>query len=319
MRRLLRILTAAAVGSSFLAPAILHADDDPAPLVRAARYRVQRTLDPARSGPVEARLGGDGHLWVKPRVNGKDIGWFMLDTGKTGMSIDPDVARKLGLDPIGETELYGVGGTAKGELFRLASFDLGPFHAVDLDVENMPPMLMPTSSSLEERPVGVVGSYVLRDLVSVLDLANSRVSLFAPAAYRGSEVEWVPTRMRPDVPAVEVKVTGKSTWLLLDTGMPGAISLFHPDDAAKLKLAPVVGGPKIMAMGSDGRALDLRMMTAATVEFAGETRKDVRITVPAEPMAPARPALQGLLGSKMLAGRTIVIDGPRRRVGILKI
>jgi len=68
--------------------------DDPEPLARAARYPLHGTVDPTRSGPIETRRGPSGHLWVKPLVNGKDVGWFMFDTGKTGMSIDPGVAHQ---------------------------------------------------------------------------------------------------------------------------------------------------------------------------------------------------------------------------------
>jgi hypothetical protein len=146
---------------------------------------------------------------------------------------------------------------------------------------------------------------------------RSAITLHAPASFKRSDVKWLPTRMRPDVPAIQVKVESAPIWLLVDTGAPGAISLFDPATAVRLGLSPVEGGPQMKAVGSDGRPLDMRFMAARRVEFAGEVREDVRVTVPASPMAPARPALQGLLGNRMLAGRTVIIDGPRRRVGLI--
>ena len=310
-----RLATSALVLAALaLSARAARAGDDPEPLVRAARYALHGTVDPAQSGPIETRRGPSGHLWVKPLVNGRDVGWFMFDTGKTGMSIDPTVAREHGLPVLGEAELYGIGGVAKGERFEMKTFDLGPFHAEGLEAETMVGLPMGPEG---ERPIGVVGSYVLRDLVSEIDLEKNTITLHAPSTFKRKGVKWLPTRMRPDVPAVEVEVENQPIWLLVDTGMPGAISLFDPATATKLGLATVEGGPQMKAVGSDGRPLDLRFMAARKVEFAGRVREDVRVTVPATPMAPARPALQGLLGNRMLAGTTVVIDGPRKRVGVI--
>ena len=313
MRRLVTL--ALVLAPSSLLTSVAAAGDDPEPLVRAARYPLHGTVDPARSGAVETRRAPDGHLWVKPLVDGKEIGWFMFDTGKTGMSIEPSVAEAHGIPVVGEAELYGIGGVSKGQRFRMKSFELGPFRAEGLEAETMIPMRMPPG---EERPVGVVGSWVLRDLVTEIDLTKNTIALHAPASYRRSGVNWLPTKMRPDVPAVQVKVEGQPIWLLVDTGMPGAISLFDPATAERLRLIAKEGGPRIQAVGSDGRPLDLRFMSARKVDFAGEARENVTIAVPASAMAPARPALQGLLGNRMLDGRTVVIDGPRKRVGLIE-
>ena len=163
--------------------------------------------------------------------------------------------------------------------------------------------------------MGVVGSYVFRDVVTVIDLARGVIALYAPQNFRPEAVRWLPTRMRPDVPSVEVKVEGRSAWLLLDTGMQGAITLFDPESATRLGLSPL--NDNAVAVGSDGRRVDQRLMAARNVEFAGEIRQKVRVMVPPFRMAAARPTLQGLMGNQLLAGRTIVIDGPRRRVGVI--
>ena len=45
-------------------------------------------FDRSVSPNVEVRRLASGHLFVKPQINGTDVGWFALDTGSgVGMAI----------------------------------------------------------------------------------------------------------------------------------------------------------------------------------------------------------------------------------------
>ena len=50
-----------------------------------------------------------GHVLVQPQVNGQPAGWFILDTGASGLVIERDAADRLGLSSFGEVYVAGVG------------------------------------------------------------------------------------------------------------------------------------------------------------------------------------------------------------------
>ena len=50
-----------------------------------------------------------GHVLVKPQVNGQLAGWFILDTGASGLVIERDAADRMGLSSFGEVYVAGVG------------------------------------------------------------------------------------------------------------------------------------------------------------------------------------------------------------------
>ena len=68
-----------------------------------------RTLPPS---PRSSRLP---RSLVRPRLNGREVGWFILDTGASGFVLDPQAANSLGLESFGELQVggaRGVGGMA---------------------------------------------------------------------------------------------------------------------------------------------------------------------------------------------------------------
>lgn len=42
---------------------------------------------------------------VKPRLNGREVGYFILDTGASGFVLDPQAADSLGLEAFGELQV----------------------------------------------------------------------------------------------------------------------------------------------------------------------------------------------------------------------
>lgn len=42
---------------------------------------------------------------VKPRLNGREVGYFILDTGASGFVLDSQAADALGLDAFGELQV----------------------------------------------------------------------------------------------------------------------------------------------------------------------------------------------------------------------
>src|SRR5262245_35561602 len=74
----------------------------------AAPRRV--AIDASAQRHLELTRATSGHLLVKPKINGIDVGWFIFDTGAGITCIDKGVADKLKLPDAGEITATGMGG-----------------------------------------------------------------------------------------------------------------------------------------------------------------------------------------------------------------
>ena len=81
------------------------------------------TVDPGAPAEVELLWDGTASLLVRPKINDIDVGWFVLDTGATGMLISGDGARNAGLLALGTTRLQNgsdttvqIGGTLRDQM-----------------------------------------------------------------------------------------------------------------------------------------------------------------------------------------------------------
>lgn len=84
------------------------------------------SFDPAIPTKVEVMRVDSGHILVHPKVNGEDVGWFILDSGAGAMVIDPEVAEQLGMELVGEVLATGVAGTTRSGFRAGREFSLGP-------------------------------------------------------------------------------------------------------------------------------------------------------------------------------------------------
>ncbi len=67
---------------------------------------------------IELRRGPDGHYHWPGRINGRRVD-FLVDTGATGIALPAELARELGLEPLGELQSSTANGLATGQLVRI--------------------------------------------------------------------------------------------------------------------------------------------------------------------------------------------------------
>lgn len=127
------------------------------------------TSAPAR---VEAQRMPSGHILVHPLVNGKDVGWFLLDTGAGGMVIDTKAAERLAMPALGETVVVGAVASRTG---KLAWFELGGHRFENLEVE----LAAKSGGFSDPYTVGNIGVGVLCRFRIIFDFGNKRVA-FVP-------------------------------------------------------------------------------------------------------------------------------------------
>lgn len=75
---------------------------------------------------VATHILPSGHVLVRPDINGEDVGWMVLDSGASGMVIEPDVANTLNLPTFARFQVRTLGGRVASH-YRVAHFfQLGP-------------------------------------------------------------------------------------------------------------------------------------------------------------------------------------------------
>jgi hypothetical protein len=174
------------------------------------------------SPDVELTPGGTA-LLVRPLVNGVDVGWFVLDTGASGMLISSDAAEMAGLSPIGTTRLHDGSVTTVflGETFQLGPLTLRGTKYAGAD--------FPYGKMTFGRPVqGFCGYDVLAQTIFELDVAQGRVGIYDPATYTLDGGQWQELILDHNLPHAWCRFEGGHDGLfLLDAGYDGSVQLFQ--------------------------------------------------------------------------------------------
>lgn len=74
---------------------------------------------------LATRSTAAGHVLVQPVVNKQHIGWMLLDSGVSGMSLDVDAVRKLKLKAHGTIRVQTIDGFVDTCLVQVKRFELG--------------------------------------------------------------------------------------------------------------------------------------------------------------------------------------------------
>lgn len=74
---------------------------------------------------LATRSTATGHVLVQPVIDRQHVGWMLLDSGVSGMSLDIDAAKKLKLKPHGKVRVQAIGGYVDTCLLQVKRFELG--------------------------------------------------------------------------------------------------------------------------------------------------------------------------------------------------
>jgi len=267
------------------------------------------------SPELEVRRVVTGHVLVHPLVDGRDLGWFILDSGAGGMCIDPRSANALELPRFGRIPTVGVGGVIEGTFRRGRSLQLGPFLFDD-------PLYVEVDLSFVE-PVfgvsvaGICGYDLFARAVVELDLEGERVALHDPATYALTDGRFQPLYLDRRLPVLEARFEGDHTELFrIDTGSMGTVD-FHGSAVERLQLLegrPTTAG---VAMGAGGQ-IEVRVGKLEWFELAGRRFLEPQVQFSqAEGTVLATEYTAGLIGGGFLAPFEVVFDYPNRRVALI--
>ena len=138
-----------------------------------------------RPGEVAFELAGPGGaaLVVPVRINGTGPYDFVLDTGATVTSVDPQLAERLALPDVTGTIGYGggIGGAGQVRLVEIDSLEVGTARATDL-TGAVVDLAGVRSAGLDVD--GLVGLNFLRSYRVTLDFERNALRLDAPQPAR---------------------------------------------------------------------------------------------------------------------------------------
>ncbi len=271
-----------------------------------------------KDGPaqVEIRRARTGHLLVRPKINGRDAGWFLFDTGAGAMIVSVSKATELGLPAFGKIPVGGVGGTASSAFREVASFELGPMTInkaifVELDLNSI-------GRSLGENITGICGYDLLSRAVVILDAGKNLLELHNPDRFQLNGAEWQDVFIVTNHPHVKCRFEGDREGIfVIDTGAGWNVG-FHTSAVEQFKLLEGRETRSVSSSGIGGSA-QLQGGQIEWFEFAGERFEKLEVMFSqAKEGALVNPRICGNVGAGLLRQFQIVFNYPQRKIAFIK-
>jgi len=287
---------------------------DAAPSRAAALSQGPASFDPALSPGLEVVRVKTGHLLVRPKVNGREAGWFIFDTGAGICVVSTPHVEALQLTPAGDIDALGVGGGESAGLHRAATLSLGPITLRDHPF--MTTDLSFLETHLGKEIAGVIGFGVLSRCVAEIDLVTPRVALHDPATFElpaGEWGEWTPIELDTRIPVVQARFEDREGLFSLDTGSNSAVS-FHEPAVRKWKL---LAGREVSdaKLGGVGGFVDAKKGVVEWFELGGVRQEKVSATFALETKGThAQSRIDGTIGAELLAKFVLVTDYAMERI-----
>jgi hypothetical protein len=275
------------------------------------------TFDSTLPAALEVKKATSGHLLVRAKVNGKDVGWFILDSGAGSNILTTRVVKELALEEFGALPALGVGGSVKSSFSRPASLTLGP-----LTIQN--PLVVGFDLSFLDGPLGapiagIIGYGTFYRSVVEMDLETPQVALFDPKQYPQNRVHdrWQKLYQTSRVSCVDAEFEGHRGIFRLDTGAPGMVTI-HAPAVEQFKLLEDRPTQETIS-GGVGGMVKARKGTLKYFELGGNRTENVTATF-ATQKAGAFNSTEtlGNIGHDLIKPYKIVFDYQNKRIAFLK-
>lgn len=195
------------------------------PQIRTASFSVNRPDELPDQLTIKLREHR-GYLFAPARINGREAGLFMFDTGSNLTVISTGVAGRLGLGVVGNSHAVGVGGT---QAFDYRGFHRLEFGGLEVSGDRAAAIsLHPMSNGIGISVSGLIGIRELAGLPFTLDYADHTLTVYRRDMFTPPPGV-KPQRARFDfagLPVVEAHIgDGHPVWLILDSGADNELTL----------------------------------------------------------------------------------------------
>ncbi len=312
-----RRFRSAATIAAVLASSLLSAT--PADAQAADRGELLRQGDASFIAGAPAKLdvkkAKTGHLLVRPKIDGREAGWFIFDTGAGICVVTTSDVESLGLTRVGEIDATGGGGGQKAPVYRARSLQIGPMRLADHPL--MAVDLAFLDQHLGERVSGVIGFGVLSQCIAAIELSTPSIALYDPAAFTLKAGAWTPLDLSDRVPVMPATFEGHEGLFMLDTGDHTHIT-FHEPAVQKWNL---LDGRTLtdQKLGGVGGFVAAKAGRIDRLDFGGVTLRDVPASFAIEARGThAQTARSGRIGAGVLGQFEMIVDYGRERIALVK-
>lgn len=264
-----------------------------------------------------AKAEGEGaHRFVRPLVDGRDVGWFLFDTGFGSMVIDTKFADELGMPILDTVKVSGSDGRVRtGTIRRGKTFQLGRvtminpiYYAEDLSGKVAPP---------GEKRSGLVGYPLFARVVAEFAQGGERIAIYDPANYKLSKGRWQELFFVEHEPAVPARLEGNREGLfVLDTGMSGTV-IFNSRYTKDQRLLERREVKESDAQGSGG-GYKLLLGSVKWFELAGYRFQDPVAEFFSGNEGKEIEGRAGIVGRDFMSPFTVVFNYPERRIALIR-
>ncbi len=255
---------------------------------------------------------GAGYLFCRTKVNGKDAGWFVVDTGFTYSFIDRFAAERLGLVTQTPFAMLGIMGDDSyfASQTRVHTIDLSAIHVKCRRLYTHDFTQWSKMAGL--RVSGVIGQDILSQTPITIDYVEPSVTFHRREQFKMPTEGWA-VDTKTGTPMIEWPFDEESSYpLVVDTGASGGI-LVNPGygparDRMLAGKTMAANYTYVMDMGHQDAIETVMTFKGGKLPFPVTTIVDVTLS-------PNRPARRdGLIGSHVLRQFRTTIDMQSKRL-----
>lgn len=273
------------------------------------------SFDVAAPHYTEIMEAKSGHILVKPLIDGKDVGWFILDTGSGAQCIDSKIAEELQMEVLGQRTATGAGAQYRFKYRRSQQMRLGPLTIhrplfIAIDLSDM-------SKDLGVKVSGIVGYDFFARSECLIDTANKTLGVWAPGTWQDEGEPWQAACFSGGGLVAEFRFDNvHRDEFGIDTGSDNTLDIY----AKGLRLYGFLGS-KQMGTGTGsgaGGSYETKESKIDLFSIAGREFRNLPITISLARAGAARcEYLAGNIGMGVLRHFRLLLDYPDQRVALL--
>lgn len=252
-----------------------------------------------------------GYLFARTRIDGRDAGLFMFDTGSNLNVISTGVAGRLGLPTTGTSQATGVGGT---QAFEYRSVERLEFGGLVVAGDKLAAIsLHAMSAGIGTSVSGLIGIRALGGLPFTLDYTDSTLTVYRRDRFTPPrDTPVYPARFDFGLPVVAAQIgDGHKVWLILDSGADNELTLPRKCLEDWPDIVDVAGTGAGASSGIGGSVASTRTWLRS-LDLFGLNLRSTPVTFEKPPPAFARqPRPIGRIGGALLKNFRLTID-PKR-------
>jgi predicted aspartyl protease len=266
------------------------------------------------SPKLEAKKASGGHIWVRPLINGKDMGWFLFDTGANGTVLDSKIAKKLEMPVVGAVDSTGIGGRSPAKMRFAKSMQLAGVRIEDVPVVSRD--LSRLERSFGSKVAGILGMDLLSQGIIVYDESKLRVEFHVPDTFKLPRGKWEAMPIHNAKPAVRLEYEGHVGLFVIDTGAPGRL-IFGPQATERHRMLEGRKTKRASASGTGG-SVKARTGLIEYVKWGGQRFEEVPAMFLTENEGAGADVLRdGIVGANLIRRFVMVFDIEGERIAYM--